>query len=109
MSAQTRDTAAKRPEHQIPGTGGGGTMYEDRIRNPQLRSRILSAEEAAAYIQDGMTVGISGFTRAGDAKAVPMALAERVQHTGERLRINLWTGASVAEEVDRVLADAGVI
>ncbi len=31
------------------------------------------------FIQDGMTVGMSGFTRAGEAKAVPLALVEQAQ------------------------------
>lgn len=81
----------------------------DRIRMPELHSRIMSADEAAQFIQTGMNVGISGFTRAGDAKVVPMALAERSKRLPEPIRINLWTGASVAEEVDRVLTEAGMI
>jgi succinyl-CoA:acetate CoA-transferase len=84
-------------------------VWEERIRQAKLRERVMSADEAAACIQDGMTVGISGFTRAGDAKVVPSALAERVKRTGEKLRINLWTGASVAEEVDRTLVEAGLV
>jgi hypothetical protein len=43
----------------------------------RLRDRIMSPEAAAALFADGMTVGMSGFTRAGDCKAVPFALAER--------------------------------
>ena len=50
-------------------------MLEKRIRNASLLNRIVSAEEAASLIRDGMTVGMSGFTRAGEAKAVPLALA----------------------------------
>lgn len=76
---------------------------------PQLMERVMSSAEAAELIQNGMTVGISGFTRAGDAKVVPLALAERSKRLPEPIRINLWTGASVAEEVDRVLTEAGVI
>ena len=82
---------------------------ESRIRYTPLHNRIMSAMDAASFIEDGMTVGISGFTRAGDAKAVPMALAERVKESGESLHINLWTGASVAEQVDETLTEAGVI
>ncbi len=84
-------------------------MYEDRIRYAPLRDKIITADEAATLIKDGMTVGISGFTRAGDAKEVPLALAERVKRTGEKVKINLWTGASVAEEVDRALTEAGCL
>ncbi len=29
--------------------------------------------------ENGMTLGLSGFTRAGDAKAVPLALVERAK------------------------------
>lgn len=82
-------------------------MYMDRIRKKSLLGKVVSPEEAASHIKDGMTVGMSGFTRAGDAKVVPLALAERAKH--EPLKINLWTGASVGDEVDRVLAEAGVI
>ena len=46
-------------------------IQQDRIRLPLLRERVTSAARAAEWIQDGMTVGMSGFTRAGDAKAVP--------------------------------------
>lgn len=84
-------------------------MLQDRLRMPALMSKVMSASEAASVIKDGMTIGLSGFTRAGDAKAVPMALAERVKQSGESLHINLWTGASVAEEADRSLTEAGVI
>ncbi|MBX6352413.1 MAG: acetyl-CoA hydrolase/transferase family protein [Thermoflavifilum sp.] len=84
-------------------------MWEDRIQNLELRGRVVSADEAASWIHDGMTVGISGFTRAGDAKVVPLALAERVKREAKPLKINLWTGASVAEEVDDTLVRAGIV
>ncbi|WP_153101933.1 acetyl-CoA hydrolase/transferase family protein [Paraburkholderia hayleyella] len=84
-------------------------MYEDRIRRPALRSKITSAAEAAYLIQDGMWVGASGFTRAGDAKAVPLALAERARTEPGPLRITLITGASLGHDVDRTLTEAGVL
>jgi succinyl-CoA:acetate CoA-transferase len=54
-----------------------------------------------------MTVGMSGFTRAGDCKEVPFALARRA--ATEPLRITLMTGASLGNDIDRVLAEADVI
>jgi len=50
-----------------------------RIRNKALLDRIVSADEAAALIKDGMVIGMSGFTKAGDAKAVPVAMADRAK------------------------------
>ncbi|MBK5935135.1 succinyl-CoA:acetate CoA-transferase [Rhodovulum imhoffii] len=83
------------------------TAYESRVRNSALRNRVSSAEEAAAMIRDGMTVGMSGFTRAGEAKAVPLALAERAR--AEPLKITLLTGASLGNDLDKTLAEARVL
>ncbi|HIX43265.1 MAG TPA: acetyl-CoA hydrolase, partial [Candidatus Kurthia intestinigallinarum] len=67
----------------------------------------MTASEAAALIVDGTVVGMSGFTRAGDAKVVPMALVERAKN--EQIKIDVYTGASLGPEVDNHLAAAGVI
>ena len=82
-------------------------MYRDRIRLPSLHSKVMSAADAAALIQDGMTVGMSGFTRAGEAKAVPQALAERAKLSP--LKISLMTGASLGNDLDKQLTEAGVL
>lgn len=81
--------------------------YQQRIRLPLLRDRITSAEAAAEWIQDGMTIGMSGFTRAGDAKEVPLALAARASKSP--LKITLITGASLGDSVDKTLTEAGVL
>ena len=68
----------------------------DRIANPTLRSRVMSAEDAAMFIQAGDTVGMSGFTGSGYPKAVPTALAKRIsaEHAaGRPMRVKVWTGA----------------
>lgn len=79
-------------------------MHRDRVRNAALWDRVTTAEDAASLIRDGMTVGMSGFTRAGEAKAVPMALAERARR--EPLKITLVTGASLGNNLDRTLTEA---
>lgn len=79
-----------------------------RIKCDALRDRIMSAEEAAALIPNGATVGMSGFTGAGYPKAIPQALAKRIagiNAEGGRFRINIWTGASTAPELDGALAE----
>lgn len=78
-----------------------------RVLSPSLRSKIMSAEEAAALIHSGVNVGMSGFTGAGYPKAVPHALARRIMDAklaGEKFRIGVWTGASTAPELDGALA-----
>lgn len=51
----------------------------DRIARADLRSKVMSAEDAASLISHGQTVGMSGFTGSGYPKAVPMALAARIE------------------------------
>ena len=50
----------------------------DRIANPQLRDKVMTAEEAVQFVNRGDKVGTSGFTGAGYPKAVPGALARRM-------------------------------
>ncbi|CUH93978.1 Succinyl-CoA:coenzyme A transferase [Propionispora sp. 2/2-37] len=80
---------------------------QHRIRNKKLLDRIVTAEEAAAFIKPDMNVGTSGFTPAGYPKAVPLALAKRMAK--EPFQINLWTGASVGKELDGALAEVNGI
>ena len=81
----------------------------ERIAHVQLRSKVMSAEEASAHIRPGDNVGMSGFTGAGYPKAVPQALAALIHEhraRGEDFRIGVWTGASTAPELDGALAEA---
>ena len=82
-------------------------MYSDRIRLSSLHSKVMSADEAATHVLDGMTVGMSGFTRAGEAKAVPMALIKRAKENP--LKISLITGASLGNDLDGLMAEAGLL
>ena len=80
-----------------------------RIRSQSLRSKLMSAQDAAALIPAGSTVGMSGFTGSGYPKAVPSALAARIEAAhaaGDAFRLNLWTGASTGPELDGALAKA---
>ena len=74
----------------------------DRVRNKDLQAKIVSAEEVAAYIKPGMSIGMSGFTASAYPKAIPLALAERMKK--EPFKIDLWTGASTGPELDDTLA-----
>jgi acetyl-CoA hydrolase/succinyl-CoA:acetate CoA-transferase len=79
----------------------------ERIRLESLRDKVTTAENAAQIIKNGMVVGTSGFTKAGDSKAVLPALAEKGKT--EDLKITLMTGASLGHGTDGKLAEAGVL
>jgi acetyl-CoA hydrolase len=73
---------------------------------------VLSAGEAAAMIEDGQTVGFSGFTPAGCPKAIPMAIAAKAEAehaAGRPFRIGVLTGASTGDSLDGALARAKAI
>jgi succinyl-CoA:acetate CoA-transferase len=82
-------------------------MDTERIRLNSLLGKVVTPEEAALFIRNGMTIGMSGFTRAGEAKAVPLALAERAAR--EELKITLMTGASLGNDLDKILSQSGVL
>ncbi len=82
---------------------------KDRILYKELRSKIMSPEEASLYIKNNMTIATSGFTPSGYPKEVPLALCKRIETSKEKLSINLITGASVGDELDGELTKKGII
>jgi succinyl-CoA:acetate CoA-transferase len=81
---------------------------QSHARCKAFADKIMSAEEAAAFIPAGSNVGMSGFTGAGYPKAVPAALVARMREAkarGERFAVSVWTGASTAPELDGVMAE----
>ena len=73
---------------------------------------ILTAEEAAELIQNGQSIGFSGFTAAGAAKAVPAALAKKARReheAGRPFKVGVLTGASTGKSLDGDLAEAHAI
>ena len=71
----------------------------------ELKSRIMTAPEAAQLIRSGMTLGMNGFTIVGYPKAVPQALAE----SGHASDLIVCIGASVGDELDGALVRAGLV
>ncbi|MDO4223187.1 MAG: acetyl-CoA hydrolase/transferase family protein [Acinetobacter sp.] len=87
-------------------------MSLERIGLASLHDKVCSADQAATFIQDGMTVAISGFTGAGYPKALPSAIAKRAKEfhaRGESFGIGVITGASTAPDCDGVMAEANCI
>lgn len=84
-------------------------MSAGRIALASLQAKVMSAEAAAALIDPASTVGMSGFTGSGYPKAVPLALAKRIEAehaAGNPFRLRVWTGASTGPELDGALAKA---
>lgn len=81
---------------------------KDRLRNELAFDKIIESKEAAAMIKNGMTIGVSGFTPSGYPKEVTLALAE-MHKDSDNFKIDLFTGASVGQEIDGALAEAGII
>ncbi len=77
-----------------------------------IEGKKCSAEDAAAMIQDGDILGVSGFTLAGYPKAVPLALAaraEKLHATGTPFQVTLYAGASTGDSCDGALSRAGAL
>jgi propionyl-CoA:succinyl-CoA transferase len=78
----------------------------------KLSYPLLTAAEAANLIDNGQTVGFSGFTAAGAPKEIPTAIAERakVEHAaGRAYQIGVLSGASTGDSLDGALARAEAI
>src|SRR5690606_28907505 len=83
-----------------------------RIQHAGLAAKVMDAHQAAHLIPAGATVGMSGFTGSGHPKLVPQALAARIEAehaAGRPFKVNVWTGASTAPELDGALAKVGGI
>ena len=81
--------------------------HDHRIQHAGLRQKVMSAEAAAALIPAGAVLGMSGFTGSGYPKALPQALAQRIEAeraAGRAFDVGVWTGASTAPELDGALA-----
>lgn len=84
-------------------------MLDQRIRNSNLIKKIMSPAEASLLIKDRMNIATSGFTLSGYPKAVTLALNERLENTGEKIKIGLYTGASVGDELDGILSKSDLL
>lgn len=82
-------------------------MLRDRVRRKALLDKVVTAEEAASLVKNGSRVGMSGFTRAGEAKVVPPALVGRARNEG--LKIELFTGASLGNDMDGKMSAAHLL
>lgn len=79
-----------------------------RIRNPEYLNLITTAEEAAKHIENGMVIGMSGFTPSDYPKLIPLALIDR-KKVGEDIKVDIYAGATLGQEVDVQMVQEGMI
>lgn len=73
---------------------------------------VLTAAEAASFIKNGATIGLSGFTASGapkDTFAALAQIAEAEHEAGRPFKVDLFTGASTNKYVDGALSLANAI
>lgn len=77
-----------------------------------MNYKVMTAAEAAAFVNNGDIVAFSGFTPAGCPKEVPTAIAARAEAehaAGREFKIGMYTGASTGDSLDGALARANAI
>lgn len=88
------------------------SQYYQQLSNMSLPFPVISADEAAALVNNGDTIGFSGFTPAGACKVIPKSIAERAkaEHAaGRPFKLGVITGASTGKSLDGALAEADAV
>ena len=79
----------------------------ERVGYAPYIEKIQSADNAALLIKNNDILGVSGFTKAGDSKAVLPMVAERALY--EDLKVTVLSGASLGYDTDANLAKNGAL
>lgn len=85
------------------------SFIEERIKYEPYLERIMSAEQAAAQICDGMTVCIPDFGFMDNPRQICNAITKRVTQGGERLRLNFIKCANAHEDIDTTWTECGIM
>ena len=64
---------------------------DERILCKKLKDKIMLPEEALKFIKPSMVIATSGFTPSGYPKAIPLALKNKIEKTGEKFELTLIT------------------
>ncbi len=83
-------------------------LIKERIKFEPLREKVLTAEEAAKFVENGARIGTCGTMTAGYPISFFEALAQRGEK-GEKFKIDLWSCAPLGPEVDGKLAEMGLL
>ena len=84
-------------------------FIEERVKYLPFRERIISAEEAASYIEDGTTIAIPDFGSFYNPMAICDAITERVKVKGEKLRLSLIKTANANPRLEEEWSEQGIM
>src|SRR5512136_2416897 len=76
----------------------------DRVECKEYLSRVVPVEEAVKHVTDRCNIAISGFTKSGEPKRFFQALAKYLAENAPKTKINLFSGASLSDEVENPIA-----
>jgi acyl-CoA hydrolase len=79
-------------------------ILTERVECKELLDRLMPVEEAARFVQDRYKIAISGFTKAGEPKSFLPGLARYLAKYAPKTKIGLFSGASLAEDVENPIA-----
>jgi acetyl-CoA hydrolase len=77
---------------------------DDRVECKEYLSRVAPVEEAVKHVTDRCNIAISGFTKSGEPKRFFPALAKYLAENAPKTKINLFSGASLSDEVENPIA-----
>ena len=80
------------------------SIIKERVECGELLDKLMPVEEAVKLVSNHDKIGISGFTKTGEPKVFLPALARHFAANAPDNRISLFTGASLAEEVEGQIA-----
>jgi len=81
---------------------------KERIKFKPLQRRVLTAGEAASFVENGMRIGTCGTMTAGYPVSFFEALSQRGEK-GDKFKVDLWSCAPLGPEVDGRLAEVGLL
>ena len=81
---------------------------EERIKFEPLRKRVITAEEAAKFVGNGMRIGTCGTPTAGYPVSFFEALGQRGEK-GEKFKCDVWSCAPLGPEIDGKLTETGLL
>lgn len=85
------------------------SFIEERIKYIPFQEKVMTAQEAASYIKDGMTISIPEFGSFYNPMAICNAITDRVVRGGETLRLSLIKTAVANSKIEEEWTKNGIM